>query len=241
MSKTKRTPELVSTGLALLLGPATIGNPPVEPPFIKSIPASPTWKADGSTEYDVNVVVNNRNLGGQETMIVGWLLNNTPNLTYRSHAPTTGIGDFFNFPEGTQIPTDDAMVLGPGIVSGRFALQESGNPYNWDGTVTSYTFTVPTNTQLGTGYFFELAPYDTMLYGNDYSQQTGPEHVGYDTFTVIPDLDMVAFCTWGPEYVDKSSGERAPEFCMPYDRNGDGNVDLLDWAQYQIDVSTPIN
>ena len=102
-----------------------------------------------------------------------------------------------------------------------------------------YDFTVRSDASLGQYSVSLDEAYVTIFTGGAPPFQDVPidsQNLISDTFTVIPDLEMLSFCMWGPEDPGK---ERAPEFCLgPFDRDGNEYVDLLDVAELQVESST---
>ncbi len=206
-----------AAGLAALVSASTIGNSAE----IKPVPQEPVWIADGQTEYIVDIHVDNTGLGGAQTAITEWKFTNLPPFNYSIHELPNPEEDFFR-ETGTML---DWIFYDPSHSAGRLAYPTG--PSDNSGNTARFNARVPLETP-SEEYLFEFDQYDTYLASVGGEDQ--PVTLGENSVDVYQNHNQ-GFNTNMTGPVQSYTDSKAHEF---YDFNGDGHVDLLDFAKLQI-------
>jgi hypothetical protein len=195
---------------------------------------APVWVADGTTEYTVQVFVDNTGLGGQPTDAVQWRFLNAAGFNF-TDATLPINGDFF-----AGIAMLDDWVLPPTQLSTRQVLERSTDPVDHQGNVGSYVFTVLPGMSPGQ-YTFDLT--DTLLLDDSFPHGIPQPHtVSNDPVWVAP-INPADF-QYPPEisrdgFINEADFQffathmNGPGNASPADIDGDGSADMEDLARFQ--------
>lgn len=170
--------ELIIPTFGIILLALALVN--VSAALIKTTPEKSVWIADGTTEYKINVYLDNTGLNGTPTDGLDWKLYNTPSFNYvNGSASRPSTNDFFH-----ELQMFWEIFGAPGQLSSRIVTDYGAGPVNSNGFVAQYKFKVPEETAQGI-YHFELDNYYTRLWNPEGNPQT-PLTITYDTFQVVP-------------------------------------------------------
>jgi hypothetical protein len=228
MTNFRKASGIAATGLALILGAGKAGNGAE----IKPIPSSPVLIADGRP-YSLTVFLDNHGLNGERTRAAEWKLSQpiSPFLNYTDHQATSGPGDFFFF-EGQQLETDD-QIYGATILSSRsgpYDPTDTINPFNHNGSLSFYTFSVDNSAPFEVNTF-RFSPDDTFIINNHYGYQE--LNLRQETAMIVPSLAAMAQNLRGP-YNPENPQNIDTRFDSPLDPNQkDGDMDMHDLAEFQ--------
>lgn len=220
---------VLATGI--VLGDAIISTVPRD-----SHPARPfaVWVADGVTEYEVGVYLDNTGLGGEPTDGVAW--------KFKSHASFTFVAGSESLPDPSEdffagIPMFINHVAPPEQYSTRIVEPIGGGPANHQGYLGLYRFTVPCETTTG-WYEFDVS---NIALSDPYGNPQ-PFMEMHDPLWIAP-INPADF-HHPPEitrdgYIDQADFQfladnmNGPGFASPADIDGNGSADIADFARFQ--------
>ena len=162
---------------------------------IRTVPEKRILTADGITEYNVFVHIENTGLDGEPTDGVQWKLLNTPGFEF-TDVSKPEYNDFF---EG--LPMFFEMILPAGQKSARLITEIGGGPVDYQGDLVVYKFKIPQSITPGI-YSFDL---NDILLVNQYSEEQ-PYTEENIQFTVCPIPQSGAMST---SILDKILGSKS--------------------------------